>query len=564
MSSDTSRRKSVWAPFYYAIVLVAGVLIGFYLNNLLGNKRSISAIINNNDPLEEIIELISDKYVDSVNTDSLYADAVNGILKHLDPHTSYIPASDLQGVNEDLEGKFKGIGVEFFIVKDTIQLTSVIEGGPSEKAGIQPGDKLIKVNDSLVAGVAITNEQIISKLKGTEDSQVKLGILRNGQRQMVSINVKRGIIPLYSVDASYMMDDKTTGYIRINRFSATTHEEFKTALDKLQSRGMQQLILDLRQNPGGYLEAASYITDEFLGDDKMVVYTQGRRSAREEYKAERPGTFEKGKLVVLVDEGSASASEIVAGAVQDWDRGVVIGRRTFGKGLVQEQYDLSDGSALRLTIARYYTPSGRSIQRPYAKGKDAYEQDYYARFTDGSLMSNDTTHADTAKFYTKVNRRAIFGGGGIMPDVATPYDANYFSAALSELLNNDVFNTFVYEYYAANSSRIRSLKTIDQYIKGFEVTPEIVESLHKKYLLHNALLTRTVWANPNDIAYLKTRMKALIARMQFRNDGYYQVLNRTDNTVSKALEVLKGENYNEIINGRAANETDNSLKKTNK
>jgi carboxyl-terminal processing protease len=555
MSSDNSRRKSVWAPLYYAIVLVAGILIGFYLNNLLANKRSFSAIIHNNDPLEEIIELISDQYVDSINRDSLYADAVNGILKHLDPHTSYIPARDLQSVNEDLEGKFKGIGVEFFILKDTIQITSVVVGGPSEKAGLQPGDKLIKVNDSVVAGVAITSEQITAKLRGMEDSQVKLDILRIGKDQLLPIQVKRGIIPLYSVDAAYLMEDKITGYVRINRFSAQTPEEFKAALKSLQAQGMQQLILDLRQNPGGYLEAASYLADELLDDGKLIVYTEGLHSPREEYKAERTGLFEKGKIAVLIDEGSASASEIVAGAIQDWDRGVVIGRRSFGKGLVQEQFNLSDGSALRLTIARYYTPAGRSIQRNYANGKEAYEQDYIARFTDGSLLTADTAHPDTARFQTKIARRSIFGGGGVVPDIITPYDANYFSAALGQLLNNDIFNTFVYDYYAANAAKIRSYKTIDAFIQEFEVSTEMMNELHKKYILHNALLTRAVWANANDLAYLKTRMKALLARMHFHNQGYYQVLNKSDQVILKALETLQSDSYDQIIKGLPSDTT---------
>jgi len=551
MSFDKSRRRSVWAPFIFSLVLVAGMLIGFFLNQLLSNKRPISAIINQNDPLEEIIELISDRYVDSVNTDSLYADAVNGILKHLDPHTSYIPASELEAVNEDLEGKFQGIGVEFFIIKDTIQITSVVSGGPSEKAGIQTGDKLVKVNDSLVAGIAITSEQIISRLRGSEDSEVKLTLLRQGQSKPINLSVKRGTIPLFSVDAAYMMPDKLTGYIRINRFSATTHEEFKKALSSLEQQGMRQMILDLRQNPGGYLEAASYIADEFLGEDKMVVYTQGRRSPREEYKAQRPGTFEKGKLAILVDEGSASASEILAGAIQDWDRGIVIGRRTFGKGLVQEQYDLSDGSALRLTIARYYTPTGRSIQRPYTQGKEAYAQDYINRFTNGSLMVADTGNpADTARFYTKVSHRQIFGGGGIRPDIVTPYDPAYYSGALAELLNdNDVFNTFVYEYYSKNSERIKALKTYSQFDNGFNITPEMMEELRKKFQLQNAIHTRTVWENPNDLAYLRTRMKALLARMQFNNNGFYQELNKTDITIKKAQDILNSAEYEQIIKG---------------
>jgi carboxyl-terminal processing protease len=383
MPADSPKRFNIWTPLTFSVILILGILIGFQLNKYLAKKRPISNVVERNDRLEEIIDIISTKYVDSVSTDSLYEDAVNGILKHLDPHTVYIPAKDLAQVTEDLEGNFKGIGVEFYILKDTLMITSVLKNGPSADAGIQPGDKVLKVNDSSIIGYS--SEGIISKLRGIEGSSVKLGLLRSSENRTLDIEVKRGVIPIFSIDAAYMIDAET-GYIRINRFSATTYREFMKALNTLLAAGMKQMILDLRQNPGGYLDAATAIADELIGGDKLLVYTQGRNSQKEEYMSGQKGKFENGRLVVLVDEGSASASEILAGAVQDWDRGVVIGRRSYGKGLVQEQFELGDGSALRLTIARYFTPSGRSIQRPYNKGREEYEEAFENRYRDGTLF----------------------------------------------------------------------------------------------------------------------------------------------------------------------------------
>lgn len=550
MPADPSKRSSIWTPLLFFVVLILGVLIGFQLNKYMGNKRSIGTVIERNDRLEEIIDIIGAKYVDSVNADSLYEDAVSGILKHLDPHSIYIPAREMAAVTEDLEGNFKGIGVEFYVLNDTIMITSVVKNGPSADAGVLTGDKLIRVNDSLVAGNGITSDKIISQLKGGEGTPVHLHLLRPSENKLLDLTVKRGVIPLYSVDAAYMIDS-LTGYIRINRFSATTYREFSQALDNLQARGMKQMIIDLRQNPGGYLDAATAIADELIGDNKLLVYTQGRASAKEEYLAEQKGRFEKGKLAVLVDEGSASASEILSGAVQDWDRGVVIGRRTFGKGLVQEQFELDDGSALRLTIARYFTPSGRSIQRSYDKGRDAYEDDFINRFRNGSLTSQDTlSPADTVKFYTEEKHRVVYGGGGIKPDITVPYELALFTDGLYDLLGSSAINNTVYTYFSQHSREMNGYRNFAQFDRGFQVTPELVLQLKNNLGKDYPTQVKNVWSNPAALAYLNNRVKAILARMLFRTNGYYQQANKEDRVVLRAMGILGSSEYSTIMNGQ--------------
>ena len=547
MSADSPKRFNIWTPLTFSVILILGILIGFRLNKYLANKRPISNAVERNDRLEEIIDIIGAKYVDSVSADSLYEDAVTGILKHLDPHTVYIPARDMASVTEDLEGNFKGIGVEFYILKDTLMITSVIKGGPSADAGIQTGDKILKVNDSSVVG--INSESIISKLRGIEGSAVKLSLLRPSENRTLDVQVKRGVIPIFSVEAAYMIDP-ATGYIRINRFSATTYREFMKALNTLLGQGMQQMILDLRQNPGGYLDAATAIADELIGGQKLLVYTKGRASDKEEYMSGQKGKFEKGRLAVLVDEGSASASEILAGAIQDWDRGVVIGRRSYGKGLVQEQFELGDGSALRLTIARYYTPSGRSIQRPYSKGREAYEHDFEERYRDGSLTGLDTMHsADTVRYYTEERKRVVYGGGGIKPDITTPYETSEFANELYELLSSSILNNTVYEYYSRHNKELNVFTSFRQFDAGFTVTPQLMATLKSNYGKDYAVQVSKVWSNARTSAFLQSRIKALLARMLFRSNGYYQQTNKEDRVVLRALGILRSREYAAIVGG---------------
>lgn len=539
----------MWTPILFFAVLIIGILLGYFLNFNSRSRNAFDVVVDRNDPLREIISLIDDKYVDSVNTDSLYDDAISGILKHLDPHTVYIPASDLEEVNEDLEGSFMGIGVEFYKLKDTIQITAVISGGPSDKAGILAGDKLIKVNDSLVSGVELSNDALIKKLRGSNESKVKLTVLRANKNALFDVNVTRGVIPLYSLDAAYMLDGKT-GYIKLNRFSATTYDEFKKALATLKKNGMQQLVLDLRQNPGGYLEAAIAIADEFLNNDKLLVYTQGRKSKKEEYKADLPGTMESSRLLVMIDEGSASASEILAGAMQDWDRAVIMGRPSFGKGLVQEQYDLSNGAALRLTVARYYTPTGRSIQRSYAQGKEAYAQDYIKRYTDTSDADSIPTH-DTATFYSEISHRKLYGGGGIIPDVITPQNKIYHSEALGYLMSTDVLNSFIYAYYNDHVSQLKAYKNFADFDNNFMVSNDMMNVVKNNFMLENAAYAKDAWSNSGVVSYLQNRIKAQLAKMLYANQNYIQILNENDDNIKNALQIINSEKYNELLSNKA-------------
>lgn len=549
MPADSPKRFNIWTPLTFSVILILGILIGFQLNKYLAKKRPISNVVDRNDRLEEIIDIVGGKYVDSVSADSLYEDAVTGILKHLDPHTVYIPARDMASVTEDLEGNFKGIGVEFYILKDTLMVTSVLKNGPSADAGVQPGDKILKVNDSTVAGIHISSESIISKLRGLEGSNVKLSLLRSAENRTLEIQVKRGVIPLFSIDAAYMMDAQT-GYIRINRFSATTYREFMKALNVLLAQGMKQMMLDLRQNPGGYLDAATAIADELIGGDKLLVYTQGRASDKEEYMSGQKGRFEQGKLVVLVDEGSASASEILAGAIQDWDRGVIVGRRTYGKGLVQEQFELGDGSALRLTIARYFTPSGRSIQRPYNKGRAVYEEDFENRYKDGSLTTADTlTPADTMRYFTGQKHRVVYGGGGIKPDIITPYVTNPFAGELYDLLSAPVLNNTVYEYFSRNSKELNVFRNFSQFDASFTVTPQLLAALKTNYAAEYNRQASKVWNDQRAMEVLGNRVKAILARMLFRSNGYYQQTNKDDQVILRALGILKSREYSAIVGG---------------
>lgn len=532
----------------FAIVMIAGMSLGFNLRDSLRNKRDLTTIIQRNDRLEQIIDLINARYVDSVNTNVLYEDAVNGIIQHLDPHTVYIPADKLQYVNEELDGSFFGIGVEFAIADDTIQITSVVEDGPAEVAGIQIGDKLIKVGDSVVAGTGITSTRIIKMLKGKKFSKVFLTMMDPVRKDTRIVSLKRDEIPKYSVDA-WLMLDSVTGIIKISRFSSTTYEEFAKVLERLKEKGMTQLIVDLRQNAGGYMEPAKEIADEFLDGDKLIVMTKGLNSMAHKYVAGRKGAFEEGRLAILVDEQSASASEILAGAVQDWDRGIIAGRRTYGKGLVQDQFELEDGSALRLTIAKYYTPSGRSVQRSFEDGREAYNEDFLMRYESGELTGLDSAGglepADTTKFFT-ANKRVVYGGGGIMPDVYVPYDTSRLSTSLLDMIFSDNVKTVVWDYYIRNRTPLKEYKNIEDFRRKFKA-----DTLLKNYLAKQERATRKVveevLKNEKNKAFFKIQMKAQLARMLFRENGYYSISYQDDNVVKEVRRVFADSTYLTII-----------------
>jgi len=546
MDEQGRGRSKVWTPLLFSIVLVIGMIFGFNLRDTLRNKRSIGTVIKRNDRLEEIIDLVSEKYVDTVNSNLLYKDAVSGILKSLDPHTVYISSEDLQAVNDDLEGGFSGIGVEFSIVRDTIEVVSVVEHGPAEQAGVELGDQLIKVGDSVVAGTGITSDRIVHLLKGKQHSSVSVTLKSIAKVALKVTTITRDIIPIPSVDASIMLDS-VTGFIKINRFSATTYQEFTDALKRLQARGMKQLILDLRDNGGGYVDAATSIADDFLDDKKLIVYTKGIHTMRNEFRAGDKGLFEKGKLVVLVDESSASATEIVAGAIQDWDRGLIIGRRTFGKGLVQEQFEMPDGSALRLTVAKYYTPSGRCIQRSFAKGKEAYMEDYEKRFETGELLSkNDTTEpTDTTRYYTSKNR-VVYGGGGIKPDVFVPYDTSKLSAPLVSMVYSQELKTAVWDYFIRNKARLQYKNIID-FNESFSAQDQVLSDYLAMLKPNELVAASRIIKNSNNYRYFKLQVKAQVARYLFRDNGYYAISLEDDEVVRKAMDLLHSDQYSKIL-----------------
>jgi carboxyl-terminal processing protease len=548
MSSNSRDNFKVWVPLFFSLVMVSGMIVGFSLRDSLRNKRNITTVIDQNDQLEEIIDLVNEKYVDTVNTDALHRDGINGILRSLDPHTVYIPADELQGINDELEGGFSGIGVEFSILRDTIQIISVIDNGPASRAGIEIGDQIIKVGDSVIAGKNLPTDRIVHMLKGKQKSNVMVSVLHGPERKMKQYTLVRDIIPTYSVDASIMLDS-ITGFIKINRFSATTYHEFSKALTTLKGQGAKQLILDLRDNPGGYLDDAIAIADELLDDTKLIVYTKGEHAPKTEYKSSPKGAFESGRLAILVDEGSASASEVVAGAIQDWDRGIVAGRRSFGKGLVQEQYEMQDGSALRLTIAKYYTPSGRCIQRSFAKGREAYREDFEKRFESGELTGKDTMlPADTVKYYT-YNRRVVYGGGGIKPDVYVPYDTARLSSALLSIVFGQELKTVIWDYFIQNRQRLK-FKDVADYERSFN-EQKVIEDKYLALLPADARKeTDKELARPAAYEYFRAQVKAQLARILFRDNGYYALNAQDDEVVKRALEVLNSNQYSKIISGK--------------
>jgi carboxyl-terminal processing protease len=453
-------------------------------------------------------------------------------------------------MNEPLQGSFDGIGIQFNMMNDTLFVIQVISGGPSEKVGIIAGDRILMVNDTSIAGKKMKTSDIMKRLKGPKGTIANVKVLRRGEKNLIDFRIIRDKIPVYSLDASYMVD-KSIGYIRISRFGATTYDEFLTALTNLQKQGIKSLILDLEDNGGGYLNAAISIADEFLKDRSLIVYTEGVHQPKEESFATTKGAFELGKLVVLIDESSASASEIVTGAVQDWDRGVVVGRRSFGKGLVQRPIPLPDGSMIRLTIARYYTPSGRCIQKPYEEGSEKYSKDLIERYNKGEMAHADSIHfPDSLKAYTKVNKRVVYGGGGIMPDIFVPIDTTRFTNYHRELIAKGVLNKFCLNYIEDNRKQMKlSYPAVDNFIAGFEVNDEMLRKLTQ--------LAETEKIKPDSIQLLKAKplllsqIKALMARDLFDMAAYFKVINRDNETFKKGVAILQDERqYNRLLMGK--------------
>ena len=528
------KKLNYWLPLLMALVLILGMMIGFrlYPNSTTGSFFKTGKL----SPVQQIVDIIRDNYVDTVHVDTLNDEAIQGMLNHLDPHSYYIPAAEQVEMNEDLQGNFQGIGVEFQILNDTVNITNVLAGGPSDKAGLLVGDQIIRVNDSVVAGNGITVERIKKFLRGPGASLVNVTMYRNHQPKIFAI--QRGIIPLPALDAYYMLDPES-GYIRINKFSRTTFEEFMVALEDLEKKGMKKLVLDIRGNGGGIVDEAVNMADEFLGDDELIMYTEGRKSPRKEYHAQRPGSFEKGKLILLVDEGTASASEILAGALQDWDRASIVGRRTFGKGLVQQPFELNDGSELRLTIARYYTPLGRSIQKPYNKGRNAYNEEVFDRYHNGELIHGDTATNHPGPVYRTPAGRLVYGGGGITPDIFVAMDTALIPASLRFIYIRGTLNNFIYAYFIRHQDELRQFKSPSDFYSGYKQELELWNSF-TDYVKKDSLTLDDLHAT--DRTELENRMKALLARMIWRTQGYYYILNQTDPVLKKAMELLNAGN----------------------
>ena len=522
---------------YYPIVLALVLATGIYLGSILGVGYLPSAVVEsstaNSKKITNLLNYVQEEYVDTIDLDGLTESTIIKMLDQLDPHSSYIPARDLDAMNEPLTGNFDGIGVEFNIISDTIVVVAPINGGPSEKLGIRSGDRIVTIEDTLVAGTGITNKDVISKLRGARGTKVKIEIARRGQKKLIPYHIERDQIPIYSVDAGYMVND-AVGYVKISRFAATTYDEFSEKLSLLQDQGMESLILDLRGNPGGYLNAAINICDEFLQEGKLIVYTEGRSRPKDSAYATRKGDFQKGNLVILVDEGSASASEIVAGAVQDNDRGTIIGRRTFGKGLVQEQVELADGSAVRLTIARYYTPTGRCIQRPYGKDDDYYGE-FFQRIESGELYEADSISVDENDRFITPGGKIVYGGGGIIPDVFVPLDTTNFTEFHRQLLSTGALREFALDYSSRNRKELERYSTVKEFQSRFSFKSSDYQSLI------DFAKSKKVDATGSELAKSEVlnNLKALVARSKWNGDGFYPIINENDKMIEAALYRLR-------------------------
>lgn len=534
---EQRRRPSPFYPVLIALSLVAGLFIGRDMGAsssgpLTGfNLRKPSS----SDKIGQVIDLIDAQYVDSVQKTKLVDEVLQDLLQRLDPHSYYISSAELRAAQEPLEGSFEGIGVEFSIQYDTVVVISPVEGGPSAAVGIRAGDRIISANAVRLAGVNITNDQVMKNLRGPKGSEVVVEIIRHGKPKPFQVTIERGKIPIHSVAAS-MLDDDGTGYIKLVRFAKNTHDEFVRAAAALKEKGMKRLVLDLRGNGGGFLNAAIDLSDEFLPSGRAIVYTEGRHSPRQDADATRAGGYEDIAIAVLIDEGSASASEIVAGAIQDNDRGLLVGRRTFGKGLVQEHVPLPDSSAVRITTARYYTPSGRSIQRPYGEGID-YMDDFEARASHGELLNVDSIRTDSTKMFRTLNGRTVYGGGGVMPDIFVPTDTLETSAYLSDLFFTGTLNQFAFT--VADRERDRLLakyRSSEDFARRYDVSEDLLAELDR-FARKEGIEHRPADAQRSR-ASIAMRIKAGIARNVWGDDGYYRILLQKDRMYQRAKQEL--------------------------
>lgn len=529
-SEIKNSKLNIILPLVFAGILAVGIGIGYFLRP--ASAGGDSAFGFGFRKVEAVLQILSENYVDPLTSDSLEELAIPHILEGLDPHTSYIPAEDMADATDYLKGNFEGIGVHFNIQNDTIMVVNTIAGGPSEKAGVLAGDRIIFINDTLFAGIGVKNEDVTKNLKGESGSSVKIKVKRHGIKDLIEFKIKRGKVPIYSVDAAYMAD-KTIGYIKISQFAATTHSEFLSAVMKLKSEGMTSLILDLRSNGGGYMDAAVKLADEFLTDGKMIVYTAGNAQERFDYFASNAGTCEDIEITVLIDSWSASASEIVSGAIQDNDRGMIIGRRSYGKGLVQQPFYFKDGSGVRITVARYYTPTGRCIQKPYDKGTDEYHTDILKRSMHGEFTNPDSAKVSNKEQYITPGGKIVFGGGGIMPDIFVAQDTSFFTDFFEILTRKNLIYNFAYSYTDKNRTALTKFKT----------QPELVKFLDNNRAFDEFMTfvkSQKIESKPLDMVKsnteIKTRLYAYIVRNILDESGFYRTLNQSDTDVRRAIE----------------------------
>ncbi|SHG29171.1 S41 family peptidase [Dysgonomonas macrotermitis] len=531
-SYSNKKRYFVWLPLWIAL----GIVLGIFIGSRFAAFQSTKSLFRGGSKIDAILQYVNEAYVDSVNTQELIEKALPGLIAELDPHSTYFSAKDMELVGDELEGHFSGIGVQFVLRNDTITVVTVIQGGPSQAAGILPGDRIVNVNDSLFAGKEMTNEKVMRSLRGPKGSDVKLGIKRFGKSELVNITVTRGDIPVNTVDIAYQPVPKI-GLIKVNKFGNTTVKEFITAISKLKSQGTNSFIVDLRQNTGGSLAAAIQMVNEFLGKGQLIVYTEGRAYPREDALADGSGTTKTDQLVVLIDEGSASASEVFAGAIQDNDRGLIIGRRSFGKGLVQNQQVFKDGSALRLTIARYHTPSGRCVQKPYELGKSSdYNQDLMNRYLRGEFDSQDSIKQAGEPLFHTVAGRPVYGNGGIMPDIFIPRDTIGVNSYYISVANNGLIYESAFLYTDKNRQRLESFKTweeLDAYLSYQPLVQNLVSLAENKGIRNRPYLVS------ESRSLLMIQLKANIVRNIFGDEGFYSIILKDDIVLKKAIELMQ-------------------------
>jgi len=521
--------KNKYIPLILGIALAIGIFIGGKLNFTDTSDRLFTTN-SKKDKLNRLIDYIDYEYVDDINTDSIVDVTVNGILDNLDPHSTYIPKEDLQRITENMKGDFIGIGINFRVLKDTITVIKPTENGPSERAGILPGDRIIMADGDSIYGKHITSDVITNKLKGNKNTSVKLTVYRKSEDSLLDFTITRKRIPIKSVIASYMVNDKL-GVIKLNRFAESTYKEFMTALEELKAQGASKLILDLRNNPGGFLGIAEQIADEFLEDDKLILFTRDKKGREEKTFATSRGLFEGGEIYVLMNENSASASEVIAGALQDNDKGVIIGRRSYGKGLVQREMALGDGSAVRLTVSRYYTPTGRSIQKPYTNGNNrSYFNDYFKRLRTGELSNSENIIVDDSLKFTTPKGKIVYGGGGIIPDIFVPVDTRFENETMTYLKRRGHFGIFIFEMLDSDRSQFKDYSKYD-FINNFEINDDMAQSFYD-------YINKKEGTNISFTPYekeIKQLLKATLGRQLFDDNSYEEIMSKTDTMINEAI-----------------------------